>query len=223
VFVNLGSADGLQRRITFSVYDKNATDAKNAVKKGSIEILSIRGPHLAEARILENTNSDPIVPGDIIYTPIWHPGQTQHFAIAGFIDFDQDGTSDRAKLNDIINYNAGVIDAEMDEKGNTKGKISHSTQYLILGRPPSENDDEKIQLAFTELNRDAKTNGVPTIKVDVFLAQIGYSVRTAAAGRGNAGGPRSLRPEATIPDGTKTSGEGFRTRRPPATNGNNGK
>jgi hypothetical protein len=88
LFINVGSDDGLQRRISFSVYDRNATDAAKAVKKGSIEVLNIRGPHLAEARIMESTNSDPIVPGDIIFTPIWDPGQTQHFAIVGFIDFE---------------------------------------------------------------------------------------------------------------------------------------
>jgi hypothetical protein len=217
VFVNVGSEDGLQRRITFSVYDRDATDAAKAVKKGSLEVLSIRGPHLAEARIMESINSDPMVPGDIIYTPIWHPGQTQHFAIAGFIDFDNDLVSDRAKLKDIINYNGGVIDAEMDDKGKVSGRISNLTQYLILGAPPSENAPEE-QTGYTLLNREAKTYGVPTIKLDAFLAQIGYSVRTSVAGA-NTSGPRSLRAPTDTPDRSKTSGEGFRTRRPPTKNG----
>ena len=45
VYVNVGSADGLPRRTTFSVFDKDATDATTAVKKGSIEVLNIRGAY----------------------------------------------------------------------------------------------------------------------------------------------------------------------------------
>ena len=117
VYVNVGSADGLPRRTTFSVFDKDATDASTAVQKGSIEVLNIRAAHMAEARILESSNSDPIVPGDIIYTPLWSPGQTPHFAIAGRIDFENDGTNDREKLKNLITYNGGVVDSEVDDKG----------------------------------------------------------------------------------------------------------
>jgi hypothetical protein len=215
VFINVGSDDGLQRRVTFTVFDPNAADATKAVNKGSIEVVDIRGPHLAEARILETNNADPMLSGDIIYTPIWQPGQTQHFAIAGFVDFDHDGANDRAKLRDIISYNGGVIDAEQEGK-NLTGKLSNRTQYLILGDPPSERAEDELK-AFTTIGRDAQTNGVPSIKVDAFLAQIGYSVRPSIATSDNGTGPRSIRPPADTPDRTKTSGEGFRTRRPPET------
>jgi hypothetical protein len=217
VFINVGSEDGLRRRITFSVFDPNAGDATKANNKGSIEVLNIRGPHLAEARVLETANKDPIVSGDIIYTPIWQPGQTQHFALAGFIDFDHDGTNDRAKLRDIISYNGGVVDAEQDG-GNLTGSMTNRTQYLILGEPPSDSAPEPETKAFTTISREAKTSGVPTIKVDAFLAQIGFSVRNAVSTE-NGSGPRTIRPPAERRDGTKTSGEGFRERRPPSKTG----
>jgi hypothetical protein len=222
VFVNLGSDDGLQRRVSFSVYDRNATDAATAVKKGSIEILNIRGPHLAEARIMESTNSDPMVPGDIVYTPIWDPGQTQHFAFVGFIDFDDDGISDRAKLRDLIAHNGGIVDAEMDEKGTVTGSMSYRTQYLILGKAPTEKDSDKLREGFTQLSREAKTNGVPTVKLDAFLTQVGYSARIKGATTANTSGPRDLRATNSSPDGTKTSGQSFRTRRPPTKNADGG-
>jgi hypothetical protein len=219
VFINVGSDDSLQRRITFSVYDRNATDAANAVKKGSIEVLNIRGPHLAEARIMESTNSDPIVPGDIIYTPIWDPGQSQHFAIVGFIDFDNDGSSDRTKLRDLITHNGGVIDVEVDEKGNVSGQLSSRTNYLIKGAPPNEDDLPALITAFSTLDRQATANGVPAISVKAFLAQIGYSARSTG-GAANTSGPRGIRAPTETPDGSKTSGQGFRERRPPQVNGN---
>jgi hypothetical protein len=222
VFINVGSDDGLQRRISFSVYDRDATDAANAVKKGSIEVLNIRGPHLAEARIMESTNSDPIVPGDIIYTPIWDPGQSQHFAIVGFIDFDNDRSSDRAKLRDLITHNGGVIDVEVDEKGNVTGELTSRTNYLIKGAPPNEDDLPALITAFSNLDKQATASGVPTISVKAFLAQIGYSARPAGTG-GNTSGPRGIRAPVETPDRTKTSGQGFRERRPPEANGNGAK
>jgi hypothetical protein len=217
VFINVGSDDGLQRRISFSVYDRNATDAAKAVKKGSIEVLNIRGPHLAEARIMESTNSDPIVPGDIIFTPIWDPGQTQHFAIVGFIDFDNDGSSDRTKLRDLITHNGGVIDVEVDEKGNITGELSSRTNYLIKGAPPDEDDLPAVINAFSNLDKQATANGVPAVSVKAFLAQIGYTARPSGAA--NTSGPRSLRAPSETPDGTKSSGQGFRERRPPEAKG----
>ncbi len=214
VWVNLGSDDGLQRRITFSVYDKDATNAATAIKKGSIEILNIRDRHLAEARIIENASNDPIVAGDIIYTPIWHPGQTQHFAIAGLIDFDNDGTSDRAKLRDLISINGGVIDAEADEKGKLVGKLNHQTKYLIIGRAPTDKGAEKELEGWTTLNTEAKKLGVPLIKLDEFLAQISYTPRSTSQ-VSSGGGPKIFRNNNTRLDNNKDSGDGFKSRRPP--------
>jgi hypothetical protein len=219
VYVNVGSADGLPRRTTFSVFDKDATDATTAVQKGSIEVLNIRAAHMAEARILESSNSDPIVPGDIIYTPLWSPGQTPHFAIAGRIDFENDGVSDREKLKNLITYNGGVVDAEVDDKGKVVGQITPKTQLLILGVPPDDRQEELVK-AFSQLKGEAKALGVPNMKVEAFLNQIGYSVRATTAGTGNNGQPRELRNPGRQADNTDTSGEAFRTRRPPEKNGN---
>jgi hypothetical protein len=219
VYISVGSADGLPRRTTFSVFDKDANDASTAVQKGSIEVLNVRAPHMAEARILESSNSDPIVPGDIIYTPLWSPGQTGHFAIAGFIDFENDGASDLEKLKNLITYNGAVVDAEMDAKGKVVGQITPKTQMLILGSPPTERQEDLVK-GYSQLNSEANALGVPSIKLDAFLNQIGYSVRPTAAGSGNNGQPRELRNPGRQADNTDTSGEAFRTRRPPEKNGN---
>ncbi len=219
VYVNVGSADGLPRRTTFSVFDKDATDATTAVKKGSIEVLNIRAAHMAEARILESSNSDPIVPGDIIFTPLWSPGQTPHFAIAGRIDFENDGTNDREKLKNLITYNGGIVDSEVDDKGKVVGQITPKTQLLILGVAPDEKQEELVK-GFSQLKGEAKALGVPNMKLEAFLNQIGYSVRSNVAGNNNNSQPRDLRTPIRQPDNSDTSGEGFRTRRPPEKNGN---
>ncbi|MDZ4819433.1 MAG: hypothetical protein SGJ20_10720 [Planctomycetota bacterium] len=221
-FINLGSADGLQRRMTFSVFDKNATDAKTAIKKGSIEVLSIRDKHLADARILETSASDPIISGDIIYTPLWHPGQTQHFAVAGFIDFDGDGKSDLPTLRDLISYNGGILDAVVDEKGRMTGAMNHQTRYMVAGVAPSEKEGAELIEPWSKMNSDAKKLGVPIIKVDEFLNLIGYTPRSNSVLEDKTSGPTMLRNRTYREDDSRQSGDSqksgdsFRTRKPPA-------
>ncbi len=77
VYIDLGSDDRLHKRVTFSVYDPITTDVsahspKNpavtkAVSKGAIEVINLTGPHTAECRILRDSPSHPLLPGDIIY------------------------------------------------------------------------------------------------------------------------------------------------------------
>jgi hypothetical protein len=64
VFVNLGSADGLKKRATFSVFDPSTTDAR---KKGAIEVINVTQPHMAECRILSDSTTSPLLPGDLVF------------------------------------------------------------------------------------------------------------------------------------------------------------
>ncbi len=62
VWINLGSSDHLPKRMTFSVYKKQHAGLARTKEdiKGSIEIIKIIEPHLAEARVL----------GSGLFTPI---------------------------------------------------------------------------------------------------------------------------------------------------------
>ena len=64
VWINLGRADALERQTGFSVYSADSTDLGKAVKKASIEVTKILGDHSAEARIVDNKLTDPIMPCD---------------------------------------------------------------------------------------------------------------------------------------------------------------
>jgi hypothetical protein len=122
----------------------------------------------------------------------------------------------------LITHNGGVIDVEVDEKGNVTGQLSSRTNYLIKGAPPDEDDLPALITAFSTLDRQATSNGVPTVSVKAFLAQIGYTARPAGGAGANTSGPRGIRAPTETPDHSKTSGQGFRERRPPAANGNGG-
>ena len=72
VWINVGQADGLRRQVTFSVVGADKSVGKYQPTKGRIEVVELLGPHFAECRILDDKITDPLVPGDKIFTPFWH-------------------------------------------------------------------------------------------------------------------------------------------------------
>ncbi|MDR1483768.1 MAG: hypothetical protein LBT09_02985 [Planctomycetaceae bacterium] len=96
VVVDIGSADGVETRMTFSVYDPKISGisydtslyGENPVlcesckrnvslhaSKASVEIIRVLGPHASEARIIMDQLVNPILAGDVIHSPIWDRGQ----------------------------------------------------------------------------------------------------------------------------------------------------
>ncbi|KKK91366.1 hypothetical protein LCGC14_2713690, partial [marine sediment metagenome] len=124
VWINLGRADSLARQVTFSVYPKDTTNLATDGKKAKIEVTQILDEHLAEARVLEDKVTDPIMPGDKIHTPVWSAGEKKRFALAGFIDIDNDGKSDLHTVRNLISMNGGIVDCYIDERtGEVQGAM----------------------------------------------------------------------------------------------------
>ena len=138
VWINVGSADAIRRQVTFNVYDADENDADRAVKKGSIEVTRVMGDHSAEARITQDSPTNPILTGDNIYSPVWHRGKKLRFAFAGVIDFDDDGVSDLKLARELIELNGGVVDAYLDDNGKIVKDITPNTRYLRSRRTPVE-------------------------------------------------------------------------------------
>lgn len=207
VWIDLGSGDNLKPRTTFSVYRKNASkigrpmrsaitgqllvnDGESAYTytdndiKGSIEVISIDGPHLARCRITEDNQLFPMAAGDVVYTPLWSPGGTESFAFVGEFDLDGDGVSDRDVIYERIKAAGAVIDVEIDENGIRQGKgLTERTKFLVVGKLPEEkptdSDDrvrviKLIQKEFAALSSEAREKGVDSRNVTDFLAYIGY-------------------------------------------------
>ncbi len=80
VWVNLGSGDGLRRQTSFSVFDQDDSNPTEASKKGKIEVTRLMERHLAEARIVDDNLSNPLMPGDNIFSPSWEAGRAEHFS-----------------------------------------------------------------------------------------------------------------------------------------------
>src|SRR5262249_19588633 len=101
VWIDVGRADGLLRQTTFTVYDHDETGGSRAKHKARIEVVNV-GDHLSEARILEDTPANPIIKGDVIFTPTWSPGQRVHFALAMKMDINKDRIDDYEMVKNII-------------------------------------------------------------------------------------------------------------------------
>lgn len=186
LWINLGNSDGLRRQQTFSVYDKDETDFETAKPKGTIEVTSVDQPKMAQARIMSDEISDPILPGDIVFSPTWQPGQRLHFALAGALDIDEDGRADNRKVRDLITLNGGIIDAEVDEKGGRTGSVSLQTRYIVVGDRPTEKSNATVTGAYTSLIGQAGDLGIETISVVKLLEMMGHTPerRTQQLGRG---------------------------------------
>ena len=186
VWINLGSADSLRRQVTFSVFDADQHDAAKASKKGSIEVTRIISEHLAEAQVTGDDPRNPILAGDQIYSQVWHRGKKLRFAMTGILDVDDDGRSDLHLIQNLIELNGGVVDSYLADDGKIEGEMSVNTRYLVLGKFPEQANQAALIKGWNDMIDEAKTLGVETITLDMFLNQVGYAPneRMVQLGRG---------------------------------------
>ena len=188
VWISLGEADYLKPRMTFSVYAKENLGVGRGQEdiKGKIEVTRILGPHMAEAKVIEEDLYRPMVSEDLIYTPIWSPGLIEKVAVIGDIDLDGDGRSDREQFHQMMTVAGCVIDNEVNDAGERvpeEGKITVQTRFLVKGNIPElqdvtgEEDKAKVHKIlrnYDDMQKEARSNGVRVIKLNDFLAYIGY-------------------------------------------------
>ncbi|MCO6459063.1 MAG: hypothetical protein J5I93_27460 [Pirellulaceae bacterium] len=223
VWINVGMADGLRPQTTFAVYDRDEAGVMKPERKGAIEVIRVLDQHLAEANILEDDLKNPILPGDVIHSPAWRPGRRVHFALAGFMDIDGDGESDRDLLRNLITMSGGVIDSEVHDDGQRTGALTNNTRYLIRGERPSETSGPAAIQGYSQMDRDAKNMSVETINLDEFLTYIGWKgeVRTVQLGSGARSDDFKATPAGGVNrQSTGATSEVFRSRQPPARGAN---
>jgi hypothetical protein len=225
VYINLGRADRLRRQVNFSVYAADATDLTKAGRKAGIEVTEILGDHLAEAKILDDQPGDPIIRGDKIYTPVWTPGEQRHFAVAGMIDMDNNGVDDQASLCGLIRLNGGIVDCEMNEKGEIHGQMSVQTRYLILGDTTkiTEKSTKSVIDANTKMAKEAERLGVPQKPLAKFLEELGWKNHTPMVQYGLGANPNDFRAKAPAGGNKVSSGnvsDLFKPRTPPKVQSN---
>lgn len=180
-WINLGSADNLPVQQLFSVYASNISEVNSkTVKKGAVEVTRILQDHLAEVRITDYSLSDPLMAGDKIFTPTWHPGRVERFAFGGFIDLNGDAQSDLEVVKNIVLQSGGRVDAYVTPKGETVGEITLDTRYLVIGGLGGEEavgGVKGIDDATRALMKVAKGTGTRVISLEDFLSMLGWTER----------------------------------------------
>lgn len=200
-WVNLGEGDFLKRHLHFSVFPVDANNLAQPEKKGSIEITRIIGPHMAEARIIEDDPSRPILPGDKIHSPVWQSGVQTSFALAGFLDIDGDNESDREKIRDIIELNGGKVVMEQLEDGKTQGELTVNTRYLVLGEKPDAGTKQQVLAGYSKIIAKAQELGIERMPIGEFIAQMGWHADDRTVQLGRAARPEDFK--ATFPHGVQ--------------------
>ena len=172
--INLGRSDALRRQVTFTVYAVDVNNVAQEDPKGTVEVVRIVGDHTAEVRIMDDSLSEPILAGDVIYTPLWSSNTSLRFAIAGKMDINDDGRDDFEMVRNLIRVNGGRIDAEVKD-GQLQGEITARTRYLVLGEQPSvDGGDVSGVDAWSELVSQADRMRVEHLNLDELLDFVGY-------------------------------------------------
>jgi hypothetical protein len=221
VWINLGQADALGRQTSFSVYPSDTNDVTDAGSKASIEVTRIHGAHLAECRIMDDEIADPIMPGDLIHTPVWAPGQRQHFAICDGIDIDDDLRSDLDLIRNVITMNGGVVDFYLTDAGESHGAMTTETRYLVLGKEPGINDAERLRAHSDAISRAGEL-GIRPMPVLELLARMGWKNQSPVVKYGAGAKASDFRPkppEGVPPVSSGTVSPLFQERKPPRSSG----
>ncbi len=186
VWINRGRADELQRQTKFTVYSAGSSNGATAVKKGTVEVVKIEGEHMAQARILDDKLADPIMAGDKVFTPLWSPGQQNHFALAGIMNLDGDSRNQLSVVRGLINQNGGAVDCELDEQGHKQGQITADTRFIVVGDAPDKSSPEFMKNN-GEILRDAERYHLQVLKLADFKQQMGYQKSSSVEHFGSSG------------------------------------
>jgi hypothetical protein len=218
VWINLGQADGLMRQVTFSVYPDDVTKMTAKDAKGKIEVTQILGDHLAQARVLEDDISRPMLPKDKIYTPVWSPGEKRHFALAGLMDVDGDGRSDLETVKNLIAINGGVVDCYANNAGEVVGKITVNTNCLVMGKRLTDKDDPRQLAAYTKIRTDADRLRLQEVQLGELLQRMGWRNMSPVVRYGRGANLKDFRaqPDPGVPKkSTGSVSDVFEKRKPP--------
>ena len=196
-YVNLGRRDNLQTGVKFGIITPDQVKMSTAVPKAQIEIIEVSETQ-SRARVVSDNNSEPIVRGDLIYSPAWQSGRVVHFALLGKMDINDDGADDREIVKDLIRQSGGEIDEELTAEGKSFGKMNYDTKYMVRGEkfdPNSQAQAGEFASKFADMEKRAAGMGVNEINLDKLLTWL-----------------RSSSEDSSIPFGAATRASDFQVR-----------
>lgn len=194
VSINLGRADGLERLTNFAVFARDMTDVTTAGRKGAIEVIDL-DDHSAVAQIVDEDVSNPILAGDKIFTPLWSPGERQHFALTDGMDLNDDGKSDVDELRNLITSNGGIVDFWLDDAGKKYGEITMNTTFLVEGAAPDDGSTMERLNARKWILDEAKKFNLRKLSLEEMLNRMGYQRKVHVVRYDSKANPADFRPK----------------------------
>lgn len=134
IIVSIGRDKKAVLGMTFAIYDEptdireDPTTGEYPRGKAVIEIIKVE-PTYSRARIIESSEGNPIVRGDVIANAVYDPTKTYKFVVDGLFDVDSDGVASRFErdtLEALIERWGGIL---VDE-------IEGDTDFVVLGEKP---------------------------------------------------------------------------------------
>lgn len=214
-YINLGSRNGLRKGVTFSILDVSELETTKATPKARMVIQDV-SENSAVGEVYFGSDSDSrnkfyrnvVKQGDQVFSPVWRPGRKVSFALVGKMDVDGNFEDDIELVRQLIIRAGGVIDAEMPARGAEKGKITASTNYLVVGtdvesiaETPNGGDKARDYARFMSA---AKSKHLTEITVDKLLGylKVDESTRVLPLGSQIQGSDFKVRNQITPPAST---------------------
>ena len=189
VRLDVGQKDGVRPLTKFNVFPKDALIRGGVKAKASVQVTRALDDEVCEAKILSDDQNNPIQPGDLVFTPLWRPGEVYQYAL----DFrlfitnlaDKRGVSDLDEIYRAIQLSGGEVVAYIDDDGVVHGKITPEVYRLIVSDEQiddridalgdvSDEDKERIRRDHEEFVASAGENGVRTMRLSDLLVQLNY-------------------------------------------------
>lgn len=206
VEIDMGSADNLRPGLTFSVmppetqqrgFESRVREVRDnttghmirrIIPKGSIEVIEVLGPNLAQARITEEESQvrDRVLSGDLLYNAVWRRGSSEHIALFGIFDLDNDGRDDIKALRNELAKMGVVVDAYFDlTTMKWVGDVTSQTMFAVEGYTPTitladganQEGKSRIISALADARKSMKEKGVRVLRPRDFFPRIGYKAR----------------------------------------------
>jgi hypothetical protein len=199
VRTNVTKQMGAKPNMTFAIFDARLP-IPNGKPKGHILLVQVDergsiGRIQAAVRSGQNIQTsadipDPIHIGDFIYSAAWSPTSPTHFALIGKIDMDRDGKDDREDLKRLIKASGGLVEYDLPPPGagRESGKLSSLCKFYVVdelkplvdvGRSRSRGvlsvEDSDFLKRQTEAMREAKSLGIPPLRLERLLTWLGYT------------------------------------------------
>ena len=134
IIISIGRDKKAVLGMTFAVYDE-PTDIRENPETGEypegkavVEIIKVESNY-SRARIIESSEGNPIVRGDVVANAVYDPNKTYKFVVDGLFDVDGDGVASRFErdtLEALIERWGGILVEE----------ISGDTDFVVLGEKP---------------------------------------------------------------------------------------